>query len=404
MVSWTHLPCVVAVIAIYGASEWSSASPSVNVSQCDEVAVVALHRDRALLNTNDLMKIPVRTVVHDRAVRSAGGAHDFYSEGDYWWPVAGDVKAPYERRDGESNPDNFVAHRLSLMRLADAVAGLTSAYIVTENSELATRYARRAEGHLQAWFVAPETRMNPDLRFAQAIKGRHTGRSIGIIDSVHLVEVALAAKLLISRNMLTADNTAAIRRWFDEYITWLNTHPNGIKEREHPNNHGVAWSLQMVTFSMLTEDSQRIDWVRKQFKQVYLAEMMADDGSFPRELARTKPFGYSLFILDLMAGIAQLASTEEDNLWLFKTPEGRSMGAGMRFIHPYIKNKSIWPYRQDVEHWESWPKRHAALLFGGYQLGRCDFFNTAKTLPMVTDNYEIRRNSPIRHPILWVAD
>ena len=34
--------------------------------------------------------------------------------------------------------------------------------------------------------------MNPHLLYAQAIKGRFTGRSIGIIDTLHLVEVARA--------------------------------------------------------------------------------------------------------------------------------------------------------------------------------------------------------------------
>ncbi len=35
--------------------------------------------------------------------------------------------------------------------------------------------------------------MNPNLQYAQAIKGRFTGRGTGIIDTLHLVEVARAA-------------------------------------------------------------------------------------------------------------------------------------------------------------------------------------------------------------------
>ncbi len=34
--------------------------------------------------------------------------------------------------------------------------------------------------------------MAPHLRYAQAIHGRFTGRGIGIIDTIHLVEVARA--------------------------------------------------------------------------------------------------------------------------------------------------------------------------------------------------------------------
>ena len=38
--------------------------------------------------------------------------------------------------------------------------------------------------------------MNPDLQYAQAIIGVNTGRGIGIIDTLHLVEVARAVMVL----------------------------------------------------------------------------------------------------------------------------------------------------------------------------------------------------------------
>ena len=44
--------------------------------------------------------------------------------------------------------------------------------------------------HVRAWFVNESTKMNPNLQYAQAIKGIATGRGIGIIDTVHLMEVA----------------------------------------------------------------------------------------------------------------------------------------------------------------------------------------------------------------------
>src|SRR5258705_6773327 len=52
---------------------------------------------------------------------------------------------------------------------------------------------RRSSDLLRAWFVDDATRMSPHLLYAQAIKGRFTGRGTGIIDTLHLVEVARAA-------------------------------------------------------------------------------------------------------------------------------------------------------------------------------------------------------------------
>lgn len=59
---------------------------------------------------------------------------------------------------------------------------LTAAWLLTKRRD----YADHAIAHLRAWFVTPATRMNPNLEYAQAIHGICTGRSIGIIDTVHL--------------------------------------------------------------------------------------------------------------------------------------------------------------------------------------------------------------------------
>jgi hypothetical protein len=58
-----------------------------------------------------LQQQPV-TVTAQTSSRSAGDKHDFFSEGDYWWPNPVSVDSPYVQRDGMTNPDNFVAHRL----------------------------------------------------------------------------------------------------------------------------------------------------------------------------------------------------------------------------------------------------------------------------------------------------
>ena len=75
---------------------------------------------------------------------------------------------------------------------------------------------------------------------------------------------------------------------------------------------------------------------------------MAPDGSFPRELARTKPYGYSLFNLEAMATICQILSTPQDNLWTFELPDGRGMRRAMAFMAPFIRDKRAWPHPPDV--------------------------------------------------------
>jgi len=337
------------------------------------------------------------TVTAEQCERSAGGKHDFYSEGDYWWPDPDHPEGPYIRRDGLSNPDNFIAHRQAMMRLSDIVGTFASLYKITGDA----RYAAQAVKHLNAWFVDGETKMNPHLLYGQSIKGRHTGRSIGIIDTIHLVEAALGAKVLLDAAEFSEPDQQKVKDWFRTYLDWLNSHPYGQMEREHPNNHGVCWSLQAAAFAQLVRDEAQLADIRRRFKTIYIAEMMNVEGGFPAELARTKPYGYSLFMIDVMAGVAQLASTAEDDLWAFELPDGRGMRKGLEFIAPYIENKESWPFSADVMYWNEWPVRQPSLLMAGKKWGEIDFLELWQQLEPEGKSYEVMRNFPIRHPLLW---
>jgi hypothetical protein len=98
------------------------------------------------------------------------------------------------------------------------------------------------------------------------------------------------------------------------------------------------------------------------------SEQMAANGSVPKELARTKPYGYSLSRLDVMSRIAQVLSTPSDNLWTFATPDGRGMRRALEYACPDIADKHAWPLPLDVMYFDQWPIRQPSLLFGGFAL------------------------------------
>src|ERR1700682_5023648 len=176
--------------------------------------VAAFERARVVGAADRYLSEQPVTVTAARSERSAGGVHDFFSEGDYWWPDPKDPGGPYIQRDGMTNPDNFVEHRRFLMRLSVQVPALTAAWRITG----ARRYADQAVRHLQAWFVDDATRMNPNLQYAQAIHGRFTGRGTGIIDTIHLVEVARATEVLESSGALSKTELTRIKQWFTDYL------------------------------------------------------------------------------------------------------------------------------------------------------------------------------------------
>ncbi len=360
--------------------------------------IVDVERTRILDKAAKYMDERPVTVTAARCDRSEGGLHDFYSEGDYWWPDPENPDGPYIRRDGETYTGLFLDHRKAMVRLSEIIGTLTSAYLITHDE----KFAAHAVNHLNAWFAHEKTRMNPSLLYGQAIKGRHTGRSIGIIDTLHLTEVARGTKLLCASPSFPAKDQVRVKAWFREYLTWINTHEYGKREKEHPNNHGVCWSLQAAAFADLVGDEEILEWIRNQFKTVYLDKMMDGKGGFPAELGRTKPYGYSLFVIDAMAGVAQAASKEKNDLWSFQMPDGRGMKLGMKFIAPYIKDKSSWPLKPDVMYWEEWPVRHPSLLFAGLHFNNQDYLDTWKSLEADPETFEVLRNLPIRHPLLWI--
>ncbi len=355
-------------------------------------------RERVLRKADAaLQKEPV-TLTSATCARSAGGRHDYYSEGDYWWPDPANPEGPYIRRDGLTNPDNFVAHRELLRHMSMEVAALTTAWKISGEE----RYARAALRHLRAWFVDDSTCMHPHLTYAQAIKGITPGRGVGIIDTIHLLEVARSASLLKNSPAMAPELDRRITAWFSDYLAWLTTSANGIDERERKNNHGSCWVLQVAEFARLTGNDTLLAFCRDRFKTVLLPQQLAADGSFPLELERTKPYGYSLFNLDALAILCEILSTPEDNLWDYQLDDGRGMKKAMEYIYPYIADKNRWPHPPDVMYFEEWPLRHPSLLFAGLAWREEGYLELWRRLPPEPATEEGSRNFPLRYPLLWL--
>ena len=356
------------------------------------------HENTAILKSaQQFLDTLPQTVTAARCARSAGTVNDYYSEGDYWWPDPKNPEGPYIQRDGESNPGNFVAHREAVFRLSNIVGTLTSAYLLTRD----TRYVHTVQNHLSAWFVDPATHMNPDMLYSQAIKGRYTGRSIGLIDAIHLVEVARSVKILHDSKAINSEVYTGVTLWFGQFLDWMFTHPYGVDEMNAKNNHGTCWVMMAAAFAELTGDSAKLDFCRARFKEILLPNQMAADGSFPLEIKRTKPYGYSLFNLDAMSTICKILSTPTNDLWRFTTTDGRNMGKAIEFMFPFVADKKSWPFPKDIMYWDEWPVRQPFLLFGAQAFHHQKYLNLYLSLKHNLTVYEVVRNVPIRHPLLW---
>ncbi|MFN0079783.1 MAG: alginate lyase family protein, partial [Prosthecobacter sp.] len=361
--------------------------------------IASIDKERILKAATAALEQKPVSITTSPAKLSEGGPNDFYSNGDYWWPDPSKPNGlPYIKRDGETNPENFIAHRMAVKALRDSVAALAAAYKITGDD----KYVTKAAELLQVFFLDAKTRMNPSLNFAQAVPGVSPGRGIGIIDTLHIIEIPAAVKAMEQSKAFPADMVKDLRQWFRELAEWMVTSDNGKDEAKAKNNHAVAFHLQLAVFADFIGDKAKLELCRQQFKEVFLPKQMAEDGSFPLELARTKPYGYSIFQLDNMTLLCQVLSTAEDNLWTFQTKDGKSIAKAIAYLHPFLADKSKWTLKPDVNAWEGWPARQPNLIFGGLALGEQRYLDLWQKLPADPTDPEVQRNIGITQPILWV--
>lgn len=368
-------------------------------SSPDTFDIRPIERHRLVRQGAALLAEEPRTIAAIAAPRSPAGPQDYYSEGDYWWPDPANPGGAYIRRDGRSNPDKFDGHRNALIAFGRTVPALAALWELTREA----RFANAAMHHLTAWFVDPATRMNPNLNHAQAIIGVNSGRAIGVIDTLQIVEVARAAALFARRQ---APGYAAIRAgvegWFAGYLGWLTTSPFGTTERDERNNHGSCWLLQVASFAALIGRDDILADARTRLQTIIIPTQIEPDGRHPLELARTKPYAYSLFNLDVLAASAWLLGSAKGDLLNWQTPDGRSIGNAIAWMAPFIADKAKWPFTPDIEFFDGFPVRHPSLLFGGLAQKRRDWLDLWQRLNPDPAIGEVVRNFPVRQPLLWL--
>jgi len=185
--------------------------------------------------------------------------HEYYSEGPYWWPDPKNPSGPYIRRDGERNPDRFDDNHRDIGAMSTSVLALgMGAYFLNDD-----RYAAHARKILNAWFLDPETRMNPNLEFGQAVRGINNGRGTGIIDTVSFIYAVQGIMLLDRSAKLDAATATGLRSWFADYLRWMTTSEKGLDEKKSGNNHATWWTAQVAAYAGFTGDqaARKMAWI-----------------------------------------------------------------------------------------------------------------------------------------------
>ena len=274
----------------------------------------------------------------------SGDKHDYMSIAPYWWPNPATPNGlPFIRRDGEVNPErNRSSDRLRLENMIQTVKSLALGYFFTERED----YAAHAAELLRVWFLDPATRMNPHLKYAQAVPGRNTGRGAGIIETHEFAELIDFVSLLKNSQAWPAHEHQRWQDWMKAYLNWLVESAPGKAEAKAENNHGTWYDVQVAALAIFTARDELAKNLLTEFRDKRIAAQIQPDGRQARELTRTRAWDYAIFNLEALFDAASIAETLDIDLWNYQTRDGRSIRKALDWLVPFATSKREWTYQQ----------------------------------------------------------
>lgn len=293
----------------------------------------------------ELRQKPVSVVGDGGNPVPGASKNDYYSIGPYWWPNPDTADGlPYVRRDGEFNRSND-KNRKDLETLVNAVRYLALAWFFTDDR----RYADHAALLLRVWFLDPETRMNPNFRYAQAVPGISDGRAIGLIDGVTFRELIDGVQILKDSPGLSASEYEGIRAWFSDFLTWYLESDFGKEESAAANNHATWYFAQVGLYAVFCGREQEIPVLFEARLPALAAGQIESDGRQPHELERTRSMHYSIYNLLAWEDLATLSRRVGLDYWAPSGTVGDRLVAGLHYLAGFASPESEWPHPEIKE-------------------------------------------------------
>lgn len=227
----------------------------------------------------------------------SGDLHDYYHPSPYWWPDPKKKSGrPYVFRDGQRVPgtqlyeeesDRF--DRTRLQRLFDDSTALALAAKLTGD----TRYRDHLSRLIKTWFVDVDTRLNPNLDYAQVRLGHKGDKGLahGLIETKDFYFFLDAVRMLGNTEL-----SQGVRQWCAAFLEWLTDSEQGKGERRAKNNHGTCYDLQAASLAAFLGDTTALQRINLR-AQARVLGTITEDGEQPHEMTRTLTQHYCAFNL-----------------------------------------------------------------------------------------------------------
>ena len=310
------------------------------------------HRDRGVPNeallklretADKIITAPIANVTMRTLHAPSGDPHDYMSMGPYWWPNPDTADGlPYISRDGLINPETVQKINIPELYANYKTLALAAFYFGED------KYSDYAERQLRAWYINPETRMNPNARYAQSVPGRTDGSGYGLIDFATAYSLFDALGILDSMGKISADTVSGVLFWYNEFLDWMLTSEQGLLAGNCISNHGSWYDAHVISAAAATG---RWELIRRFCIYSYIIRnkrQIDKDGAMPIELTRTAAMSYTFFNFNALLVIANIAERNGfSEYWSADAERGVCLlKLAADYIYPFVLNPESFPYKE----------------------------------------------------------
>jgi hypothetical protein len=295
---------------------------------------------------NSFLSKPPTSVMDKTQLPASGDRHDFLDLKPFCWPDPKSLNGlPYICQDKLGvNPEFFTISDYENMRnMIKRVKTLALAYHFSQNES----YASKAADLLRVWFLNDDTKMNPNMQYAEVVRGKNNGTHGGIIGGKDFPKIIDSLYMIGNSESWTNQDKKGMKLWFTHYLDWLMNSTAGIQEGKSRNNHGTWYNVQVSAIALFLNKSEITETFVQKTKLELIPVQILPDGRQPFELRRGSSLDYSVFNLLGLFKLANIGEHVGIDLWNFKTDRGAGLQKALDYLLPYLLNKDSWPYLQN---------------------------------------------------------
>ncbi|WP_199038413.1 alginate lyase family protein [Glycomyces salinus] len=281
---------------------------------------------------------PIATVLVKSTLPPSGDPHDYWVPADHWFPDPGsDDGLPYVLDESRhvpgvspEDPECDRYDRAALHRMIENVYVCTLAGLFSGEE----RFGIRAAEQVRAWFLVPETRMNPHLDYARTRLGHNgdLGYSPSILETKGFYHLLDAIRLLTGDNHLGSADSDGLAEWFGRFRTWLEDSPQGRNACGRADECGLWYDVQVAAIDAYLNDVPGLQATMRRACERVGRQFAPENGAMSADLRKDgglRQCTESLAGWSVLSGIAARLGLD---LTGFEHPSGASLAAGIEWL------------------------------------------------------------------------